>query len=113
MCCGTPVAGKQLRSDDLLAWARQCHALAMTLDGLGWRRLAETFHREAGVRMAEVPLGHPCDRERVRWAMCLAENLSAQERAGDCRDVLIAALALADACFGPDDPDVLTLRSRL
>jgi hypothetical protein len=104
------VSGEDHGSDELLALARLYHDLAVALDGLGWRGLAETLHREAGIRMTAIPLGSPCDRDRVRWAVSLAENLVSQKRAGEARGVLIAALALADACFGHDDTDVLALR---
>lgn len=107
------MAGDDSGSDDVLARASEYHELAIALDRLGWRRLAETFHREAGIRMAEISVGDPCDRDRVRWAVCLADNLAAQERWDESRGVLVAALALAEGCFGPSDSDVLALRHRL
>jgi hypothetical protein len=107
------VAGEDSRSEGLLVPAREYHDLAVALDAMGRPSLAEIFHREAGIRMAVIPLGGACDRERVGWAVCLADNLASQAREDECRGVLLAALALAEACFGPLDPDVLALRLRL
>lgn len=93
--------------------AEICHALATILDGMGALAAAEALHHRAGVLLAGVPAGRPLDRQRVQWALCLADNLEAQHRVAEAAEVLGAARALAEGLLGPDDPETTAVRTRL
>jgi hypothetical protein len=93
--------------------AEICHGLATILDGMGALSAAEALHHRAGVLLAGVPVGRPFDRQRVQWALCLADNLTAQQRLAEAAAVLQAARALAEGLLGPDDPETASVRSRL
>jgi len=93
--------------------AEICHGLAAILDRLGALRSAEALHHRAGVLLAAVPVGRPLDRQRVQWALCLADNLEAQYRTAEAAAVLRAARALAEGLLGPDDPETTAVRARL
>ncbi len=93
--------------------AEICHGLAAILDNLGALSTAEALHHRAGVLLAAVPVGRPLDRQRVQWALCLADNLEAQDRMAEAAAVLRAARALAEGLLGPDDPETTAVRARL
>ena len=93
--------------------AEICHGLATILDRIGALSAAEALHHRAGVLLAGVPVGRPLDRQRVQWALCLADNLKAQHRLADSAAVLQAAQALAEGLLGPDDPETTSVRTRL
>jgi len=93
--------------------AEICHRLAAILDSLGALSTAEALHHRAGVLLAAVPVGRPLDRQRVQWALCLADNLEAQDRTAEAAAVLWAARALAEGLLGPDDPETTAVRARL
>ena len=93
--------------------AEICHGLATLLDGMGALAAAEALHNRAGVLLAGVPAGRPLDRQRVQWALCLADNLEAQHRSAEAAAVLRAARALAEGLLGPDAPETTVVRTRL
>ncbi len=93
--------------------AEICHGLATILDGMGALAEAEALHHRAGVLLVAVPVGRPFDRQRVQWALCLADNLKAQHRLAEAAAVLRAARALAEGLLGPDDPETTSVRTRL
>lgn len=93
--------------------AEVCHELAAILDSLGALGTAEALHHRAGVLLAAVPVGRTWDRQRVQWALCLADNLEAQHRMAEAAAVLRAARALAEGLLGPDDPETAAVRARL
>jgi hypothetical protein len=93
--------------------AEICHGLATILDRMGALSVAEALHHRAGVLLAGVPVGRQFDRQRVQWARCLADNLTAQQRPAEAAAVLQAARALAEGLLGPDDPETASVRSRL
>ena len=100
-------------SQDGVEAAEICHGLATILDGIGALNAAEALHHRAGVLLAGVPVDRPLDRQRVQWALCLADNLEAQHRLADAAAVLQAAQALAEGLLGPDDPETTSVRTRL
>ncbi len=93
--------------------AEVCHQLAAMLDGLGALGTAEILHHRAGVLLAAVPVGGALDRQRVQWALCLADNLEAQHRMIEAAEVLRAANALAEGLLGHADPDTTAVEARL
>lgn len=93
--------------------AEICHGLAAMLDRIGALSAAEALHHRAGVLLAGVPVGRSWDRQRVQWALCLADNLTAQQRLAEAAAVLQAARALAEGLLGPEDPDTAFVRNRL
>ena len=93
--------------------AEICHGLATILDRMGALSAAEALHHRAGVLLAGVPVGRQFDHQRVQWALCLADNLTAQQRLAEAASVLQAARALAEGLLGPDDPDTASVRNRL
>lgn len=93
--------------------AEICHGLATILDGMGALSAAEALHHRAGVLLAGVPVGRKWDRQRVQWALCLADNLTAQHRSAEAAAVLRAAEALAEGLLGPDDPETASVKTRL
>jgi len=100
-------------SQDGVEAAEICHGLATILDGIGALSAAEALHHRAGVLLAGVPVGRPLDRQRVQWALCLADNLEAQHRLAEAAAVLQAAQALAEGLLGPDDPETTSVTTRL
>ena len=100
-------------SQDGAKAAAICHGLATILDGMGALSEAEAVHHRAGVLLADVPVGRPFDRQRVQWALCLADNLKAQHRLAEAAAVVQAARALAEGLLGPDDPETASVRNRL
>lgn len=89
------------------------HRLATILEDLGAVVAAEALHRYAGVLLTALPYEVSVDHRRVEWACCLAANLLSQQRRAESEQVLVAAVALAEALLGPDDADTWAAKARL
>lgn len=103
---------ERLRAEDLQA-ADLAHHLAVVVEDLPAVTAAEALHRRAGLLLTLHPNETRIHRRRVDWACCLSANLASQRRWRESEHVLLAAVALAEALFGPHDQQTLAARSRL